>query len=168
MFSYFFCIGIDFEQLILELRFGVRLPPPQFCPFPITLLIKECFHENPHQRPSFVSLKDSIAHMCSSLRADNQILSENDSCDSQDTVIYTDFSMKEKYLHMKKQNQNAQLVNHFQANNNCWLSTNSSSSNNLAQDPLSCYASLEKEIFHNILFCCDKFFIKENLLYVRV
>ena len=132
--------------MTLELRFGVRLPPPLFCPFPIALLIKECFHENASQRPSFDALRESIAQLCSELREDPKSLSGNDSCASQETVTYTDFNMKERYLQMKKQNQNIHLLNHFDANENRLLSRKATSPNTSSKEHLSYYASLENTI----------------------
>ena len=109
--------GIDFEQLVLELRFGVRLPPPQFCPFAIAELMKQCFHEDPYQRPSFEKLKNSLTQICSAFNKKSSSL-ENDDLgnETEKAVIYTDVKMKERYFKMKEKNKNLKSKNHMCSN----------------------------------------------------
>ena len=110
-------LGIDFEQLVLELRFGVRLPPPQFCPFAIAELMKQCFHEDPYQRPSFEKLKNSLTQICSALSKKSSSLENNDLGDeTEKAVIYTDVKMKERYFKMKEKNKNLKSKNHICSN----------------------------------------------------
>ena len=105
-------LGIDFEQLILELRFGVRLPPPQFCPFSIAELMKKCFHEDPYQRPSFEKLKKSLTQICSTLNKDLSTQFKKDiTTESDDTVVYADIRMKERYFKMKEKNKHLKAFN---------------------------------------------------------
>ena len=48
------------HHLIHKLRQGTRLPKPSNCPETIYELIKSCFCEIPHQRPSFDEIKNDL------------------------------------------------------------------------------------------------------------
>ena len=50
-------LGIDVEQLIKDLSFGIRLQKPIFCPHPIATLLEKCFYASPDQRPNFEEIK---------------------------------------------------------------------------------------------------------------
>ena len=50
-------LGIDVEQLIKDLSFGIRLQKPIFCPQPIAILLEKCFYASPDQRPNFEEIK---------------------------------------------------------------------------------------------------------------
>ena len=52
---------MDIHQLRFELCSGIRLPFQSHCPSNISRLIKECFHEDPYQRPNFKKIKKDIA-----------------------------------------------------------------------------------------------------------
>lgn len=98
--------------MILELRFGVRLPPPQFCPFSIAELMKQCFHEDPYQRPSFEKLKQSLTQICSTLDKDSPAQFRKDiRNESDNTVVYADIRMRERYFKMKEKNKNLKALN---------------------------------------------------------
>ena len=102
---------------MLELRFGVRLPPPQFCPFAIAELMKQCFHEDPYQRPSFEKLKNSLTQICSALNKKSTSVENNTLGDeTEKAVIYTDVKMKERYFKMKEKNKNLKSKNHMCSN----------------------------------------------------
>ena len=47
-------------ELASELQQGVRLPQPYCCPNPIADILKQCFKENPSERPSFSEIRCSI------------------------------------------------------------------------------------------------------------
>ena len=98
---------------MLELRFGVRLPPPQFCPFVIADLMKQCFHEDPYQRPSFEKLKNALTQICSTFNKKSSSLENNDLAnENEKAVVYTDVKMKERYFKMKEKNKNLKSKNH--------------------------------------------------------
>ena len=50
-------LGIDVDQLIKDLSFGIRLQRPVFCPLPIATLLEKCFYASPDQRPNFEEIK---------------------------------------------------------------------------------------------------------------
>ena len=50
-------LGIDLNNLVYDLSFGVCLPEPKFCPEIITDLIKRCFYEKSDKRPDFKAIK---------------------------------------------------------------------------------------------------------------
>ena len=50
-------LGIDPENLIFDLSYGIRLPEPKFCPEAIAALLKTCFYEKPDKRPDFKAIK---------------------------------------------------------------------------------------------------------------
>lgn len=95
----------------MELKFGVRLPPPQFCPLSIAEIVKQCFHEDPHERPSFERLKISMTEICSSLNGKSNASPDRDSCDSVDLgVTYADIEMKERYFNLKEKNKDIKIL----------------------------------------------------------
>ena len=99
---------------MLELRFGVRLPPPQFCPLSIAELVKQCFHEDPHQRPSFERLRTLMTQVCSSLNESSKVLNNHNSCSSiEEGIIYEDLKMKQRYFSLKNKNKNFKELNHL-------------------------------------------------------
>ena len=102
---------------MLELRFGVRLPPPQFCPFVIADLMKQCFHEDPYQRPSFEKLKNALTQICSAFNKKSSSLENNDlGNENEEAVMYTDVKMKERYFKVKEKNKNLKSKNHMCSN----------------------------------------------------
>ena len=96
-----FYTGIEFQQLVSELRLGVRLPSPPFCPFEITEIMKKCFHESPHQRPKFEEMRTLLMQIISALRRPPTQTFENDNVDSNMSVLYSDLAMKEQYMFMR-------------------------------------------------------------------
>ena len=50
------------HQLICLLYSGKRLMDPEFCPYPISRLIKHCFQQNPSQRPDFEDIKNDLTN----------------------------------------------------------------------------------------------------------
>ena len=50
-------LGIDVDQLIKDLSFGIRLQRPVFCPQSIAMLLEKCFYASPDQRPNFEEIK---------------------------------------------------------------------------------------------------------------
>lgn len=96
------------------MKFGVRLPPPQFCPLAVAEWMKLCFHEDPYQRPSFEELKSSMTQICSSLNEKlNTNRNHNHSSNNEDSaVIYADIEMKQRYFHLKNENKYSKLLNH--------------------------------------------------------
>ena len=57
----FLSLGMDIHQLRFELCSGIRLPTQSHFPSNTSKLIKECFHEDPYQRPNFKKIKKDIA-----------------------------------------------------------------------------------------------------------
>ena len=58
--SVLFFTGMALHQLICFLYSGKRLMDPEFCPLPISRLIKHCFQQNPGQRPDFADIKKDL------------------------------------------------------------------------------------------------------------
>ena len=86
--------GIDFEQLVSELRFGVRLPSPLYCPFEIAQIMRQCFHENPHQRPNFDEVRRSLTQITSALQKAPIQAIQKDNVNSDMSVRYSDLAME--------------------------------------------------------------------------
>ena len=107
-----FHTGIEFEQLVSELRLGVRLPSPPFCPFEIAEIMKKCFHENPHQRPKFEEMRTSLTQIISALRRPPTQACENDNIESNMSVLYSDLAMKEQYMFMRRQHETLNSILH--------------------------------------------------------
>ena len=106
---------MELQQLILELKAGIRLPTPYCCPSTIANLIPTCFKEQPTERPSFLEIKNSVLLAHSEMKrasaASNKVEVEN-----QEVVHYADIRMEQQYLEMKKQNQNLEDIMKTQTN----------------------------------------------------
>ena len=107
-----FYTGIEFQQLVSELRLGVRLPSPPFCPFEISEIMKKCFHESPHQRPKFEEMRISLTQIISALRRPPDPAFENDNIESNLSVLYSDLAMKEQYMFMRRQHETLNSILH--------------------------------------------------------
>ena len=110
--NFHFHTGIEFEQLVSELRLGVRLPSPPFCPFEISEIMKKCFHENPHQRPTFEEMRTSLTQIISALRRPPTQAFENDNIESNMSVLYSDLAMKEQYMFMRREHETLNSILH--------------------------------------------------------
>ena len=75
--------------------------------------MKQCFHEDPYQRPCFEKLKTSMTQICSILDKKSLPLAKNNSGKANDGVLYTDIKMKERYFNMKAKNKHLKNLNHF-------------------------------------------------------
>ena len=81
--------------------------------------MKECFHENPDDRPSFNVLRDSIAQICKDMRqhSPNSSPKIETRKDTKDSIIaYVDMKMKKQYMHMREQNKNQHCMDPFGIN----------------------------------------------------
>ena len=67
--------------------------------------MKQCFHEDPYQRPCFEKVKNSMTQICSGLDKKSLPLAKNNSGKAIDGVLYTDIKMKEQYFNMKAKNK---------------------------------------------------------------
>ena len=94
--------------MIFELRSGIRLPDPDHCPTSIALLIQSCFKEEPNDRPSFSQLKTTIYESHNNLKRQNEEAMSN-AIGGELEVRYADIQMEERYIKMKKENNNFQL-----------------------------------------------------------
>ena len=124
----------------------MRLPPPQFCPFPIVDLLKKCFIEDPHQRPSFLLIRDTIAQIRIDLRNEMSRLKDDHQTCSKGTVIYSDVPMKKQYLAVKEYNQNSSNTNHFTKEENQPEIFNTSALCDMDKNYMGSYASLDSPI----------------------
>ena len=98
--------------MVTELRLGVRLPSPPYCPFEIAEIMKQCFHESPDQRPKFDKLRISLTQITSALRkAPNKAL-ENANDNSNTSVVYSDFAMKEQYMLVRQKHKTLHSILH--------------------------------------------------------
>ena len=107
-----FYTGIEFQQLVSELRLGVRLPSPPYCPFGIVEIMKKCFHESPHQRPKFEEMRTLLMQIISALRRPPTQTFENDNVDLNMSVLYSDLAMKEQYMFMRRQHETLNSILH--------------------------------------------------------
>ena len=97
--------GIDLHQLVLELKAGIRLPTPAYCPLPISSLIKQCFLEEPAARPSFSQIKETVALAYREIRRVPLATIHSVCSDKGECVEYADIQMEAKYLDMRKRNK---------------------------------------------------------------
>ena len=100
-------IGIDLYQLILELKMGVRLPTPPNCPETIADILRQCFIEDPRNRPTFTEIKSMISQ--SHRESLRKVISVNDEEKEFNAIVqYADLEMESTYLNMRKQNRDFQ------------------------------------------------------------
>ena len=96
---------MELQQLILELKAGIRLPTPYCCPPTISNLIQSCFIEQPTERPSFLEIKNSVSLAYKGLKRASTAAIKIE-IENQEVVDYADIRMEQQYLEMKKQNKN--------------------------------------------------------------
>ena len=91
----------------MELKMGIRLPTPDYCPLAIENLIKACFIEQPSERPSFHEIKESVLVAYSGIKRAGRTMIPK-TADNLKNIEYTDVRMASKYLNMHKMNQDYQ------------------------------------------------------------
>ena len=101
----FFSSGMELQQLILELKAGIRLPTPYSCPPAIANLIQTCFKEQPTERPSFLEIKNSVSLAYKGIKRASAAAVKIE-IENQEVVHYADIRMEQQYLEMKKHNKN--------------------------------------------------------------
>jgi hypothetical protein len=58
---------VQYQIFVEQLRQGIRLPYPPFCPDKIWNLMRSCFHETPEERPDFKEIQETIQSATNSL-----------------------------------------------------------------------------------------------------
>ena len=91
----------------MELKMGIRLPDPDYCPLAINNLIQTCFIEQPSERPSFHEIKESVLVAYSGIKRAGRTMITNTS-NNLKNIEYTDVQMVSKYLKMHKLNRDYQ------------------------------------------------------------
>ena len=130
------------EQLVFELKAGIRLPTPDNCPNAIAKLMQHCFSEQPLDRPSFGQIKESISIAYKDV---TRFLTDNklNTIREQDEVHYTDVGMEERYLDMQKQNQHFKELHKAGTNDNRLVRFDTRQSVDNYQNDELMYASLQ-------------------------
>ena len=67
--------------------------------------MKQCFHEDPHQRPKFDEVRASLTKTTSELRKAPIDPYEKVNANSNMPVLYSDLAMKEQYMLMRRQHK---------------------------------------------------------------
>ena len=107
-------IGITINELIYELRQGIRLADHEYCPTEICHLIHTCFLENPSQRPTFNKIKQNIQHAYDIIQGNRvcESKSETPSASIVPLEILKSNAMKEGYMKVQMANKiNSELPN---------------------------------------------------------
>ena len=104
---------------MLELRAGIRLPTPEFCPSQMANIIEQCFLEDPNDRPTFGEIKETIVNASEDLKtvvlvAKDDYNGNEEKQVNEDRVTYIgvkiddviDKEMEGKYFDMKERNKN--------------------------------------------------------------
>ena len=112
--------GIDIHHLIYELRKGIRLPNPPFCPHGICDLISKCFYEDPNQRPNFKEIKRDFRAAYDDLLAIAQSKANTNGNETEPLYIslmpineIKDDTMKRRYLNVKLGNKRHNFTKSF-------------------------------------------------------
>ena len=86
---------------------GVRLPTPPSCPEIIADMLRQCFIEDPRNRPTFTKTKSMILQ--SHRENLRKVISVNDEEKELDAIVqYADLEMESTYLNMRKRNRDFQ------------------------------------------------------------
>jgi hypothetical protein len=109
---YLLVVGINVNELIYELRQGIRLSDHPSCPDPICHMIHTCFLENPSHRPDFSELKEAIQSACDDLVGNvksNKVENESAAVDPYTTMMplkdMKHNDMKEQYIQIQMANE---------------------------------------------------------------
>ena len=135
-------IGMDINQLRLELCSGVRLPTPTDCPEVISSLINSCFHDDPYQRKPFKNIKQALSTTYNVLM-ESLYLRVDISPDTDDDQYKAQVNIKENYDIMRKLYEEIKLRNeHIQAHGSDFL-INQSCESTTAETSSMQYVSLQ-------------------------
>ena len=74
--------------------------------------MKQCFHEDPHQRPKFDEVRTSLTKITSELRKAPTDPYEKNNANSNIQVLYSDLAMKEQYMLMRRQHKTLKSIHH--------------------------------------------------------
>jgi hypothetical protein len=113
--SNFYLSGMNVDDLIYDLSFGIRLPNPIFCPSPIAHLISKCFYDEPSKRPNFeqikVTLKESFNKMMNESNRNAEMCTNKIEPDIHYTEInkLKDDKMKSRYKIIKRENRQEKM-----------------------------------------------------------
>ena len=93
---------------------GRRLKDPDFCPWSISKLLRNCFQKNPNSRPNFAEireyLKRHIQILHEQLASDNTINKNKENCVTKESVTATS-TMETQYTKILKDNTTTFLPN---------------------------------------------------------
>ena len=91
---------------------GVRLPTPPSCPETIADMLRQCFIEDPWNRPTFTKIKSIISQSHREIL--RKVISVNDGEKEFNAIVqYADLEMESTYLNMRKQNRDFQDKKRF-------------------------------------------------------
>ena len=91
---------------------GIRLPSPLNCPEAMAVLMKQCFIEEPKNRPPFSEIKLSVIHSYQEIIQTGDAM-ENVEKELSEVVQYSDIKMERRYLDMREHNRDFQETKNF-------------------------------------------------------
>ena len=74
--------------------------------------MKQCFHENPDQRPKFHELRTSLTQITSALLEAPTQASKSCNDNSNASILYSDFAMKEQYMLVRQKHKTLHSILH--------------------------------------------------------
>ena len=104
-------LGIDINNLIYDLSYGIRLPAPKYCPYAISNMIRNCFHEDPDKRLDFKATKAILSLGFSEITSKTNafpVSSNSTKINPNECVInkIEDSTMKLRYANILKKSDN--------------------------------------------------------------
>ena len=105
--------------------------------------MKQCFHENPNDRPPFNILRDSIAAIFDDMKQNVKSSTRNVRSNTKEPMNYIDIGMKERYLDMRRHNRNTHLRECISVNNSISFTTSAHALNPCDEENMGRYLSLQ-------------------------
>ena len=137
--------GIDINELIYDLSYGIRLPNPISCPICIKKLLERCFYEAPDDRPDFKEIKLYIRTSFNTIYVEYQSQNKRGKdenvtglgiCDS------TNNEMKTRYTKVLQENMKRNVKN-YAVKTGCESPKQKTTSSSIAYATMEEYKKLE-------------------------
>ena len=137
--------GIDINELIYDLSYGIRLPNPISCPICIKKLLERCFYEAPGDRPDFKEIKLHITTSFNAIYVEYQSQNKRDKdqnvsgigiCDN------TNNEMKTRYTKVLQENMKRNEKN-YAVKTACESPKQKENSSSIAYATMEDYKKLE-------------------------
>jgi hypothetical protein len=119
--------------------------------------MKQCFHEDPNDRPPFNILRDSIAAIFDDMKQNVKVSIRNARSNTKEALNYIDIGMKERYLDMRRHNKNTNLRDCIRVNDAMSFPISSHALHPCDEEDMGRYLSLEFPDMHQDNLRSDRY-----------